>query len=466
MSAYDVIVVGSGPGGYVSAIRAAQLGLKTAVVEQERVGGVCLNWGCIPTKAMLEAALDFRSAEKCIKYGIEMDKSRFSYSEVHKESRKASELLANGIKHLFEKNKIDLYSDSALLTSSGDVYLKTAKTRIEAKNVLIATGSRERELPGLPFDGDLILRSKDILALKEMPKTIAIIGAGAIGVEFSQIFNTFGAKVTLIEMMPSILPLEDEEMTSELEKALASEGITILKNAKVENMGRTPKGCELIVAQGGGPARRMKIAADKVLVAVGRQANIEGLGLEDAGIIFEKGYIATGDYYLTARKGFYAVGDVIGQALLAHAASSQGLIAINHIVKGPSAGIKRLDADCIPRAVYCEPQIASFGLTEKSAKSRGFDFAVGRFPFVGCGKAVAAGKTKGKVKILVDRMSKEILGASILGENATELIHELLLSKSSELVPEDIIKVIHAHPTYSEAILEASKAVFGQPIHL
>jgi dihydrolipoamide dehydrogenase len=466
MALYDVIVIGSGPGGYVSAIKAVQLGLKTAVVERDSVGGVCLNWGCIPTKALLEAASNVRSAEKCTKYGIDLDKSGFSYAKVQKESRVVSERLAGGVKHLLAKNNIDLFVDSAKILPSGEIYLEKARTQITAKNILIATGSREKELPILPFDGEKILSSKDVLALEEIPKTIAIIGAGAIGVEFSQIFSTFGVKVMLIEMMPHILPQEDEEISSELEKALTSEGIDVLTDTKIEALAKVAGGYELSLVQGSSSLGKMRIVAEKILVAVGRQANIEGLGLEEAGIKTLRGFIETGDYYQTSKKGVYAIGDVNGQALLAHAASAQGLIAIDHIANSLSAGPRRLDIDSIPKAVYCEPQIASFGLTEKTAKAKGFDVAVGKFPFIGCGKAVATGKTRGFVKIFVDKRTKEILGATILGANATEIIHELLLAKSSELVPEDITNLIHAHPTYSETLLEAAKAVFGQPIHI
>lgn len=466
MPFYDVIVIGSGPGGYVSAIRAAQLGLKTAIIERDSVGGVCLNWGCIPTKALLEAASNFRSAEKCTRYGISLDKSGFSYTKVQNESRLASERLANGVRHLLTKNNVDLYTDTAKILDSGEIHLEKAGKTLQTKNILIASGSQEKELSFLPFDGENIISSKDALSLKELPQSIAIIGAGAIGVEFSQIFSTFGTKVTLIEMLPHVLPQEDDEISAELEKALAPSGINILTNTKIESVSKANDGFELSITQGNATIAKKNIVVEKILVAVGRKANIEGLGLQEAKINVVQGFIQTSDYYETSRKGIYAVGDVVGQALLAHAASAQGLIAIEHI-----AGIKckvstRIDSNCIPKAVYCEPQIASFGLTEKAAKAQGLDCAVGKFPFLGCGKAVATGKTRGFVKIVADKKTKEILGASIIGTDATEIIHELLLAKNSELIPEDIINLVHAHPTYSETLLEAGKAVFGQPIHI
>lgn len=463
MELYDLVVIGSGPGGYVAAIRATQLGLKTAIVEKESVGGVCLNWGCIPTKALLEAASNYKSAQKCGKYGIAIDKSGFSYAAVQKESRNVSERLASGVKHLLAKNKVDLFSDAAKILTSGAVHLFSENKTIETKNVIIATGSRERVLKSLPFDGKRILSSTDALNLKELPKKMAIIGAGAIGVEFATIFSTFGVQVTLIEMMSHVLPLEDEEISTELEKELQRSNIKVLTNAKV--IAAIEKDGEISLELER-ENEKQSLAVDKVLVAIGRQANSEGLGLEEAGIETERGFIKTGDYYQTSRQGIYAVGDVIGQALLAHAASGQGHIAVEHIAGIPSTLLRRLDDDCIPRAVYCEPQVASFGLNELMAKNRKLDFSVGKFPFIGCGKAVATGKTRGFVKVIADNTTKEILGASIIGSNATEIIHELLLAKNSELVPEDISNLVHAHPTLAEAVMEAAKGVFGEPIHI
>ncbi len=463
MALYDLVVIGSGPGGYVAAIRAAQLGLKTAIVEKESVGGVCLNWGCIPTKALLEAASNYKSAQKCSKYGIAIDKSGFSYTAVHKESRNASERLAGGVKHLLAKNKVDFFSDTAKILSSGAVQLLSDNRTIETKNVIIATGSRERILKSLPFDNEKILNSNDALKLKELPGKIAIIGAGAIGVEFSTIFSTFGVQVTLIEMMSHVLPLEDEEISIELEKELQRGDIKVLTKTKVAAAVKKDGQIFLELEQ---ESAKKSLVVDKVLVAIGRQANIEDLGLEEVGIEMEGGFIKTGDYYQTSRKGIYAVGDVIGQALLAHAASAQGHIAVEHIAGSLSTLPLRLDDDCIPRAVYCEPQVASFGLNEALAKGKNLDCSVGKFPFMGCGKAVATGKTRGFVKIIVDNATKEILGASIIGSNATEIIHELLLAKNSELVPEDISNLVHAHPTLAEAVMEAAKGVFGAPIHI
>jgi len=463
MALYDLVVIGSGPGGYVAAIRAAQLGLKTAIIEKESVGGVCLNWGCIPTKALLEAAFNFKSAEKCGKYGIAIDATGFSYASVHKESSAASERLAGGVRHLLTKNKVDVFLDTARLLPSGEVCLLSENKAIETKNVIIATGSRERVLKSLPFDGEKILSSHDALNLKELPEKIAIIGAGAIGVEFSTIFSTFGVEVSLIEMMGHVLPLEDEELCIELEKELQRSGIKLLTNAKVIDAVKKDGRISLELEQ---ENLKKSLAVDKVLVAIGRQANSEGLGLEEAAIETDRGFVKTGDYYQTSRKGIYAVGDVIGQALLAHAASAQGHIAVEHIAGIHSALPSRLDGDRIPRAVYCEPQVASFGLGEAAAKNNNLDYSVGKFPFIGCGKAVATGKTGGFVKIIADNATKEILGASVMGANATEIIHELLLAKNSELIPEDIGNLVHAHPTLSEAVMEAAKGVFGEPIHI
>jgi dihydrolipoamide dehydrogenase len=461
MSSYDVIVLGSGPGGYVAAIRAAQNGLKTAIVEGDALGGVCLNWGCIPTKSLIESATLMRSIPDLERFGIKADRGGFSYPHVHKESRSVSEKLSRGVQHLLKTNGVEILHDYGMITSARHLRLVSTGQELEGSSLIIATGSREKEIPGFPFDGSSIVSSRDMLACDALPKDIAILGAGAVGVEFSYILAAFGVSVTLVELMEQVLPSEDAEVSVLIEKALKRQGVKIMTATKALSCAVEQGRVRLTLANEG---KETRLSTEKLLVAVGRQPNTENIGLESAGIRTSRGFVVTGDYYETNVPGIYAIGDIAGQAMLAHVASHQGILVADHIAKKTTG--KRIDDAMIPKAVYCEPQAASFGLTEKQAREKGLEVRVSRFPYRGCGKAVAAGKPEGFVKLLADSKTREILGASIVGMHATEIIHELLLAKTAELVPEDITRTIHAHPSFSETVMEASRGLFDKAIHI
>ncbi len=461
MSKYDVVVLGAGPGGYVSAIQAAQNGLNTAIVEKADLGGVCLNWGCIPTKALISSAHLMEKIKKMEEYGIKTDLSGFDYSRVYKDSRNASAKLAGGVGSLLKKNKVDLIKGVGVIDSPGTVRISATGQLVETENIIIATGSRPREIPGFEFNGNTIISSKDLLNMSELPESIIILGAGAIGIEFAYILNAFGVRVLLIEMLERILPSEDFEISNELLRELKKQGIEILTGTKAVKQKNNGGSVILEIEKDG---KVEKVAAGKLLVGVGRRANIENLGLERNGIEIERGVIRTGDYYKTNVKGIYAIGDVAGSPMLAHAASHEGVIVADYLAgKNPH---KRVDSNSVPRGVYCEPQTAGVGLTEQEAKEKDIKVKISKFPFIGCGKAVATGKPEGFVKILSDSQTEEILGASIIGSEATELIQELVLAKNSELLSEDVISAVHGHPTLSEAIMEAARGIKGKPIHI
>jgi dihydrolipoamide dehydrogenase len=461
MFTYDVIVLGSGPGGYVAAIRAAQNGLRTIIVERDRAGGVCSNWGCIPTKSLIEAATLMRSIPELERYGVKADRSAFSYSRVQEESRSASEKLSRGVRHLLKSNGVEIVEDSGYIAGPHHVRLVASGRVLDGASIIIATGSREREIPLVHFDGRTIIASKDALALRELPKDLVILGAGAIGVEFSYIFNAFGVSVTLVELLDRVLPSEDEEISALLSHSLSKQGVKVLTATRATSC--VPEGNRATLGLVHDGAESI-VSAEKVLISVGRRPNSEDIGLEGMGVRTSRGFISTGDYYETTITGIYAIGDVIGQPMLAHAASSQGMLVADYLAGKNTE--RRIQDTLVPKAVYCEPQVASFGITETEAKNNGMNVNVSKFPFRGCGKAVAVGKPDGFVKIVADSSTREIVGASIIGMQATEIIHELLLAKSSELVPEDIMRMVHAHPTFSEAVLEASRGLFDKPLHI
>lgn len=460
MHDFDLIVIGSGPGGYVAAIRAAQLGLKTAVIEKDKPGGVCLNIGCIPSKALIHQAEIFRSLQEAEDFGIKIDRSSFDYSKVFAKSRQAAEKLSKGIMFLMKKNKIEFIQGAAALKEPGAVSIDGEKI-ITAKNIIIAAGSRPREIPGFFFDEEYILSSTGALMLEKLPKKMLILGAGAIGIEFAHIFNSFGVEVTLVEMMDRILPLEDSETVQVLARDFKRRKIKIMTEAKA--LGYEKHNGMLHIKVQDKKGAESIIEADKMLVAVGRAPNGENLGLENLNIKTAKGFIETGDYYETTCPGVYAIGDIIDTHLLAHVASKEGEIAVEHIagLKTP----KKIDPMLIPGAVYSEPQMGSFGLTEDKAKEMNIPYKKSVFPYRGAGKSVAIEKPEGLVKVLCSPQTGEILGASIAGAEATEMIHELLLAKSAELLPSDTANMIHAHPTLSETIMEAMRGIEGQPIH-
>ncbi|MBU5613872.1 dihydrolipoyl dehydrogenase [Geomonas azotofigens] len=458
---YDLIVLGAGPGGYVAAIRGAQLGLKTAVVERDKPGGVCLNVGCIPSKALIDQARIFGESAALAEMGVAVDKSRLDYRKVFRKSRAVAAQLSKGVSFLLKKNNVDYMAGSARFVTAHTVSVDGQRT-ISARNVLIATGSRPTQLKGWEFDEDRVISSTGALMMEELPKRIVILGAGAIGVEFSYVFSSFGVEVTLVEMMDRILPQEDHEACALLTKSFSQKGIKVKTSTKAVGCEKGPAGLKVTLE--GQDGARETVEADKVLVAAGRTPNSDGLGLETIGVRTENGYVQVGDHYRTDVPGVYAIGDVIKSPLLAHVASKEGEIAVEHMAGHPCAA--RVDAELVPFATYCEPQVASFGRTEPILSRAGASFEKAVFPFRAIGKAVAVEKSDGFVKILFDRESKEILGCTIIGSEATELIHEVLLAKQAELTAEELAVMIHAHPSLSEGVMEAARAAAGAAIHI
>jgi dihydrolipoamide dehydrogenase len=458
---YDLIVFGAGPGGYVAAIRASQLGLKTAVVERDKPGGVCLNVGCIPSKALIEQARIFQDAGILANMGVTVDKSGLDYSKVFQKSRAAASQLSKGVQFLLKKNKVDYIEGTAKFETSHKISINGERT-ISARKVLVATGSRPAEIRGFEFDEKNVISSTGALMMESLPKRIVILGAGAIGVEFSYVFSSFGVEVTLVEMMPRILPQEDTDASKLVAKSFKKQGVKIKTSTKAISYEKA-KGALKVTLEGQDGARET-IETDKLLVAVGRTPNSDGLDLEKIGVQLENGYVKAGDYYETTAPGVYAIGDLVKSPLLAHVASKEGEIAVEHMAGHPTA--KKVDPDLIPFATYCEPQVASFGKNETMLTDLGVKFGKAVFPYQAIGKAVAVEKADGFVKILFDPATKEILGCNITGSEATELIHEVLLAKKAELTLEDVATMIHAHPSLSEGIMEASRAAEGWAIHI
>ena len=459
---YDVVIIGAGPGGYVAAVRAAQLGLKTAVVEKEAPGGVCLNWGCIPSKNLIHQAEIFESLADMESVGVGVDRASLDYGKVQAKSRQVVKTLTGGVASLLKKNKVDYVKGAATITSSREVTVD-GKKKLTTKNILVATGSRPMQVPGFEFDEDRVLSSTGILAMTELPKSIVILGAGAIGCEFAYVMNSFGVKVTLVEAMDHILPTEDTEACVLLEKIFKREGISVLTKTRATGLSKTGK--QVTVSLEGHKGKATAQKADKVLVVFGRVPNTDTLRLKEAGVkLDQKGYVETGDYLQTSVPGIYAIGDITRTPALAHVASKEGEIAVEHMA-GHSPSEKRVDPNTVPSAIYCEPQVAGFGLREEQARQAGIKFKKSVFNYPGAGKTIAVGKPDGFVKVLADAETDEILGAHVIGHNATELIHELLLAKHSELLPEDIASMIHAHPTISEALMETMRGINGKPIH-
>ncbi|HZJ82540.1 MAG TPA: dihydrolipoyl dehydrogenase [Clostridia bacterium] len=457
---YDLIIIGSGPGGYVAGIRASQLGLKVAIIEKDKPGGVCLNIGCIPSKALIHQAEVYGSKKNLEDMGIKLDESGFDYKKVFEKSRKASDMLARGVQFLLKKNEVELIMGKGVIQGPNKVLVGDDKT-ITAQNIIIATGSSPRQIPGFDIDEEAVLSSTGALMLEKLPKDILILGAGAIGIEFAHILNAFGVEVHVVEMMDSILPLEDKEVVEVLQKALKRRGIKFYTSTKALSMDKKDNRVEVELENAEGEKSHREV--EKVLVAVGRKPNTQGIGLENLGIETQKDFIPTGDYYQTEVSGVFAIGDVVNSPLLAHVASKEGEIAVEYIAgKNPEL---KIQPDAIPSAVYCEPQIASFGYTEEKAKDKGISYEKAVFPYRGAGKSVAIEKPDGMVKILYHTKTREILGGHIVGAEATEIIHELLLAKWGELLPEDIATMIHAHPTLTEAVMEAARTAEGWAIH-
>lgn len=469
---YDIVFIGAGPGGYVGAIRARQLGLRTAVVEKDKPGGVCLNIGCIPSKALIDRAGQFRSLSTLAEYGVKADLSSFSYAPVQASSRRAADRLSKGVDFLLKKNGVDLIAGAARLIGSQRVHIdKNDQTSVElrAAAIVVAVGSRPREIPGFEFDEKRVLSSTGALLLTELPRRLAILGAGAIGMEFAYVMNSFGVEVTVIEMLDRILPMEDPEAGSVVRKAFEKRGVRFMTAVKAFGLERNDS-LTLTLGPADGVAPTEKLEADAVLVSIGRTPNTSGIGLEELGVRLDRGYVSVGDYYETAAAGLYAIGDVVaGEPQLAHVASAQAEIVAEHVAallgKGSEPHARRLDPALIPSAVYCEPQVAGFGPRESSLKAAGTPYRVASFPFRGVGKAVAIDEVEGFVKVLTEPDTGAILGAALVGPEATELVHELLVAKRAELLPEDLFSTIHAHPTLSEAVKEAALAAEGRAIH-
>jgi len=459
---YDVVVIGSGPGGYVAAIRASQLKQKVALIEKDKIGGVCLNIGCIPSKSIISQAEVFRSRTKLLAMGVKVDESGFNYENIFNASRKAADTLSKGVSYLLKKNNVEVITGTARLLSNHEVIIDDER-KISAKAIIAATGSRPRELKGFEFDGERILSSDHALMLKKLPKSVLILGSGAIGSEFAHIFNAFGAEVHLVEMMERILPMEDGEITSVLKRSFTKRGIKIYTSTKALSQKSTGDLVEVTLESQSG--EQTVISVEKVLAVTGRIPNSGNIGFEEVGVNVDKhGFVSVGDYNETSVKSIYAIGDIVMTPLLAHVASKEGEIAAEHIaVHNPSH--PRINPSEIPSAVYCEPQIASFGLTEEQAAAKGVAFNKATFPYRGAGKAVAIEESEGLAKVMTDPLTKEIIGVHIVGGCATELIHEFLLAKNAELLPADIACMIHAHPTLSEIVMEAARAAEGWAIH-
>ncbi len=463
MSKYDLIVIGSGPGGYVAAIRASQLGMKVAVVEMAELGGICLNWGCIPTKALLKSAQVFEYINHAKEYGINVTSAEADFSAVVKRSRDVAAGMSKGIQFLFKKNKIDIIVGFGKLIGNKKIEVTDAagkKDTVEANSIILATGSRARELPNIKLDGKKIIGYREAMVLPAKPISMVIMGSGAIGVEFAYFYATMGTKVTVVEFMPNIVPVEDEDISKQLEKSLKKIGIDVLTNASVEAVDTKGTGCKVTIKTATGT---QTIDCDIVLSAVGVTTNLEGIGLETVGVATDKGKVIVDDFYKTNIPGIYAIGDIVKGQALAHVASAEGIICVEKIAGHHP---QPLDYGNIPGCTYCSPEIASVGLTEKAAKEKGYEIKVGKFPFSASGKASASGAKDGFVKVIFDAKYGEWLGAHMIGANVTEMIAEVVVARKLETTGMDIVKSVHPHPTMSEAIMEAAAAAYGEVIHL
>jgi dihydrolipoamide dehydrogenase len=465
---HDVIIIGAGPGGYVAAIRAAQLGLKTACVERERVGGICSNWGCIPTKALLRSAEVLDLVRRAEEFGVAIEgKVGFDFAKIMERSRKVVALQEKGIHSLYKKNGVEHVAGTARLAGNGKVIVKAdgaGERTLEAPHIILATGARARSLPGIELDGERILEYRGALSLKALPTSMIVIGAGAIGVEFATFYRTLGVEVTVVEFLPQLVPAEDEEIARELARAFRRAGITALVNHKVTGARREADGVRVTVedrAQAGG-ARTL--AADVALMAVGIAANVEGIGLEQAGVKVDRGFVVIDDVtYQTTAPGIYAIGDMTGPPALAHTASAEGIACVERIAGHQPPP---LDYDSVPSCTFCHPEIGSIGVTEKRARELGLDIKVGRFPFRALGKARALGDVDGLVKVIYGAADGRVLGAHIIGPGATDLIAEYGLAKTTEVNAQSLMHTIHAHPTLAEALKEATEEAYGQAIHV
>lgn len=463
---YDLIVIGSGPGGYVAAIRAAQLGMKVGVVERAELGGICLNWGCIPTKALLKSAQVFEYIKHAKDYGIEVAEAKPDFGGIIKRSRKTAAKMSKGIQFLFRKNKIDTLVGHGKVVAKGKVEVAGEdgkKTTYQARHIILATGGRSRELPNIKIDNKKIIGYRQAMVLEQMPKKMVVIGSGAIGMEFAYFYKTLGTEVTIVEYMPNVLPIEDEEVSKQMEKIYKKDGVNILTDAEVTGVDTKGNGCKVKVKSKKG--EESTIECDIVLSAVGIATNLDNIGIEEMKIRLNerKNLVEVDEYYRTNVEGIYAIGDIVKGQALAHVASAEGIVCVEKI-----AGMhpEPIDYTNIPGCTYCWPEVASVGYTEKAAKEAGYDIRVGKFPFSASGKASAAGANDGFVKVIFDKKYGEWLGAHMVGANVTEMIAEVVAARKLETTGHEIIKAIHPHPTMSEAVMEATAAAYEEVIHL
>ena len=463
MSAYDVIVLGSGPGGYVTAIRASQLGLKTAIVEKESLGGVCLNWGCIPTKALLKSAQVFDYLKHASDYGLTVNEFDKDFTAVVKRSRNVAGTMSKGVQFLMKKNKIDVINGFGKLKAAGTLTVtddKGVATDYSAKNIIVATGARSRELPNLPQDGEKVIGYRQAMTLKKQPKKMIVVGSGAIGVEFAHFYNSMGTEVTIVEFLPNIVPVEDIDISKQMEKSFKKSGIKVMTNSAVESVDTSGKGVVATVKTAKGVET---IEADIVLSAVGIKTNIENIGLEDLGIATDRDKILVNEWYQTNIPGIYAIGDVVPGPALAHVASAEGITCVEKIA---GAHTEAVDYGNIPGCTYATPEIASVGLTEAKAKEQGYELKIGKFPFTASGKAQASGTPDGFVKVIFDAKYGEWLGCHMIGAGVTDMIAEAVVARKLETTGHEILKAIHPHPTMSEAVMEAVADAYDEVIHL
>ncbi len=462
MSAYDIIVLGTGPGGYVTAIRAAQLGMKTAVVEKESLGGVCLNWGCIPTKALLKSAQVFEYLKHASDYGLTVKDYDKDFDAVVNRSRNVAAGMSKGVQFLMKKNKIDVIEGYGKILPGKKVAVeKDGKTsEYQAKHIIIATGARSRELPALPQDGQKVIGYRQAMTLKKQPKEMIVVGSGAIGIEFAYFYNAMGTKVTIVEYLDRIVPVEDEEVSKQLERSFKKSGITIMTQAEVTKVDTSGKGVSATIKTAKGEET---LQADVVLSAVGIKTNIENIGLEEVGIAVDRDKILVDDFYQTNMPGYYAIGDVTKGPALAHVASAEGILCVEKIA---GQQVTPLDYGNIPGCTYCSPEIASVGLTEAQAKEQGYDIKVGKFPFSASGKAQAGGNSDGFVKVIFDAKYGEWLGCHMIGAGVTDMIAEAVLGRKLETTGHEVLKAVHPHPTMSEAVMEAVADAYDEVIHL
>jgi len=458
MSKYDIIVLGSGPGGYVTAIRASQLGFKTAIIEKENLGGVCLNWGCIPTKALLKSAQVFEYLKHAEDYGLTVKDAAHDFDAVVNRSRGVADGMSKGVKFLMKKNKIDVINGYGKIKPGKKVDVDG--TEYSADNIIIATGARTRELPSLPQDGEKVIGYRQAMTLKKQPKKMIVVGSGAIGVEFAYFYNSMGTDVTIVEYLPGIVPVEDEDISKQLERSFKKSGIKIMTSAEVTSVDTSGKSVKATVKTKKGEE---VLEADIILSAVGIKTNIENIGLEDVGIVVDRDKIIVNDFYQTNIPGYYAIGDVTPGQALAHVASAEGILCVEKLA---GLHVEAIDYGNIPGCTYCSPEIASVGLTEKQAKDKGLDIKVGKFPFSASGKASASGTKEGFVKVIFDAKYGEWLGCHMIGAGVTDMIAEAVLGRKLETTGHEVLKTIHPHPTMSEAVMEAVADAYDEVIHL